>query len=138
MADEGQANPNWEPVERTGRFSVPHRGGTVMEVGEAICVGGLKPWLCIVKLLGRREPSAPNLEDHVEQPESEHLRTLLLRSGRGATADEARRDALSQLALVYGSPVGPAPEAKISHLEVTPAPPQAASGWLTRLFGRAR
>jgi hypothetical protein len=139
-----------------------------MEVGEPIHVGGNRPWLCAVKLVGRapREFPAPpdplgeaklprlNQDDPDEDPgldppreppapgseTSEFTQTLLLRTGRGATADEARRDALAQLALVYGSPVGPAPEPRISELpppsdEAGPGHEPAGKGWLDRVLG---
>jgi hypothetical protein len=139
-----------------------------MEVGEPIHVGGTRPWLCAVKLVGRtpqgfrRVPGDPlgdaglprvNQDDPDDErssdlpPEpaaagneaSDFTQTLLLRTGRGATADEARRDALAQLALVYGSPVGPAPVAHISEL---PPPSDegsliggdAGKGWLDRVL----
>lgn len=133
MTDEGHMEePDWASAARvTERFTVPHRGGAMMKVGEPICIGGDKPWLCIVKLL------APGASPSLAGEEGEHWSTLLLRSGRGNHPDEARRDALAQLALVYGSPVGPAPQAVISTLDPTPPTPPVA-GWLTRLFGRAR
>lgn len=152
-----------------GRFSLPHRGDTRMEVGEPIHVGGTRPWLCAVKLVGRApqfsvsapvdplgEANLPRLnqddpdEDRGSDPPreplapghetSEFTQTLLLRTGRGATADEARRDALAQLALVYGSPVGPAPEPRISELpppsdEPGPGSEPAGKGWLDRVRG---
>ena len=72
--------------------------------------------------------------------------TLLLRTGRGATPDDARRDALSQLTLVYGSPVEPPPSPIISQKPSYPPPPTvrpsatapAARGWLARLVARLR
>jgi len=133
-----------EPRSRTGRFHVPHRGGTRVEVGEPIRVGGDRPWMCAVKLVGRkREPT----ED------AEPTQTLLLRTGRGETAEDARRDALAQLTLVYGSPVEPPPAPIISQKPSDPpptpsqtptVPPSGARasakpvGWWGRLFGRKK
>jgi hypothetical protein len=121
---------------------VPHRGGTRVEVGEPIRVGGERPWMCAVKLVGKkREPT--------DDPEP--TQTLLLRTGRGETAEDARRDALAQLTLVYGSPVEPPPEAIISQKPSDPPPASATPtippsgaraaaplGWWGRLFGRKR
>jgi hypothetical protein len=134
-----------EPPSRTGRFHLAHRGGSRVEVGEPIHVGGDKPWLCAVKLLGRDE----------QESDGEATQTLFVRSGRGATADEARRNALAALSLVVGSPVGPPPEPRISR-KVTDPPPSsirpvdgplpyvqtnvprdaAQPGWISRLFGK--
>jgi hypothetical protein len=121
------------PKSRTGRFNVPHRGGTRVEVGEPIHVGGDRPWMCAVKLVGRkRDPS--------EDPEP--TQTLLVRTGRGATAEDARRDALAQLTLVYGSPVEPPPAPVIVQKPSDPPPPDDANrprrSWLSRLIGRFR
>lgn len=127
------------PKSRTGRFNVKHRGGTHVEVGEAIHVGGERPWMCAVKLVGKKR-------DESEDPEP--TQTLLVRTGRGATAEDARRDALAQLTLVYGSPVEPPPAPIISQKPSDPpppSPPPAAStsagagakrSWLSRLLGR--
>ena len=103
-----------EPPSQTGRFHLPHRDGARVEVGEPVHVGGASPWLCAVKLLGRDEAT-----------DAEATQTLFIRSGRGATPEEARRSALQQLSLVMGSPVGPAPEARISR-KVTDPPPSSA------------
>lgn len=130
-----------EPKSRTGRFHVQHRGGARVEVGEPIRVGGDRPWMCAVKLVGRKR-------DEPEDPEP--TQTLLVRTGRGATAEDARRDALAQLTLVYGSPVEPPPSTLILQkpsdppetLRVDPAAvrrvPAAEAGssrrsWLERL-----
>ncbi len=127
-----------EPKSRTGRFHVKHRGGTRVEVGEPVKVGGDRPWMCAVKLVGQKR-------DVPEDPEHpEPTQTLLVRTGRGVTPDDARRDALSQLTLVYGSPVEPPPAPIISQKPSDPPPPAAEppqqagagkpKGWLTRLF----
>ncbi len=102
------------PKSRTGRFHVPHRGGTRVEVGEPINVGGERPWMCAVKLVGRKR-------DPTEDPEP--TQTLLVRTGRGATSEDARRDALAQLTLVYGSPVEPPPAPVIVQKPSDPPPP---------------
>jgi hypothetical protein len=124
-----------EPKSRTGRFHVKHRGGTRVEVGEPVHVGGDRPWMCAVKLVGQKR-------DVPEDPEHpEPTQTLLVRTGRGATPEDARRDALAQLTLVYGSPVEPPPAPVISQKPSDPPPPpgpQAAArkpkGWLARLL----
>ncbi|HEY8039399.1 MAG TPA: hypothetical protein VIF15_06375 [Polyangiaceae bacterium] len=129
-----------EMKSRTGRFHVQHRGGARVEVGEPINVGGERPWMCAVKLVGRkREPS----------DDAEPTQTLLIRTGRGATPEDARRDALAQLTLVYGSPVEPAPSPVISQKPSDPPPPPDPAttsptvparprGWLSRLVSRLR
>lgn len=127
-----------EPRHRTGRFHVQHRGGTRVEVGEPIRVGGDKPWLCAVKLVGQKR----DVPEDPDQPDP--TQTLLVRTGRGLTADDARRDALSQLTLVYGSPVEPPPSAVIMQKPSDPPPPAAdtvrpppaAPGWWARMFKR--
>jgi hypothetical protein len=127
-----------EPKSRTGRFQVKHRGGAHVEVGEPIHVGGDRPWMCAVKLVGRKR-------DPVEDPEP--TQTLLVRTGRGLTAEDARRDALAQLTLVYGSPVEPPPSTIISQKPSDPppsprpepiAPPAEPKGWFARLIDRLR
>lgn len=135
-----------EPSSRTRRFQVPHRGGTRVEVGEPIHVGGDRPWMCAVKLVGRKR----DMPEDPDQPEP--TQTLLVRTGRGASAEDARRDALAQLTLVYGSPVEPPPAAVIVQKPSDPPPampaagradaptvgPPAPRGWLSRLMARLR
>jgi hypothetical protein len=128
-----------EPKSRTGRFNVQHRGGAHVEVGEPINVGGERPWMCAVKLVGKKR----DVSD-----EDEPTQTLLVRTGRGATAEDARREALSQLTLVYGSPVEPPPSPIISQKPSDPPPPSlsstretgppAARGWFARMIERLR
>jgi hypothetical protein len=138
-----------EPKARTGRFHVPHRGGTRVEVGEPINVGGDRPWMCAVKLVGRKR-------DLPEDPDiPEPTQTLLVRTGRGASAEDARRDALAQLTLVYGSPVEPPPAPVIVQKPSDPPPPPGPlaadiptvpsqrglgdrRGWFARLVARLR
>jgi hypothetical protein len=104
-----------EPKSRTGRFHVQHRGGTRVEVGEPIKVGGSKPWMCAVKLVGqKRDDGEP------EQPEP--TQTLLVRTGRGFTPEEAQREAIANLTLVYGSPISPPPHTTISMKSERPPP----------------
>jgi hypothetical protein len=100
---------------RTGRFEVQHRGGTRVEVGEPIRIGGPKPWLCAVKLVGqKRDDSDP-----------EPTQTLLVRTGRGNSPEEAQREAIAHLTLVYGSPLAAPPSAKIE-LKASQRPPDPA------------
>jgi hypothetical protein len=115
--DDDPDNPLFEeePKSRTGRFQVPHRGGTRVEVGEPIHVGGERPWMCAVKLVGKKR-------DPTDDPEP--TQTLMIRTGRGETAEDARRDALAQLTLVYGSPVEPPPSPIISQKPSDPPPPR--------------
>ena len=119
------------PKSRTGRFFVPHRGGTRVEVSEPIHCGGSTPWLCAVKLVGRKGPEV----------DSEATQTLLVRTGRGKTPDEAQRNALSQLTLVYGSPVEPAPSTtirqKITDPPPAPDPPKRPSIF-ARIFSKKK
>ena len=123
-----------EPRARTGRFHVQHRGGTRVEVGEPIKVGGERPWMCAVKLVGQKR----DLPDDPDHPEP--TQTLLVRTGRGETAEDARRDALAQLTLLYGSPVAPPPTAVITQMPSDPPPPARApvqaKGFWARLLGR--
>jgi hypothetical protein len=117
-----------------GRFEVAHRDGTRVEVGEPIHVGGDQPFMCAVKLVGRKS----NVEG-----ESEATQTLLIRVGRGLTAADARREALAQLTLVYGSPVGPPPAAVIQQKPSDPPPPPAGeppsrASLMARLIARLR
>jgi hypothetical protein len=105
---------------RTGRFQVQHRGGTRVEVGEPIRVGGSKPWLCAVKLVGQKR----------DDSEPEPTQTLLVRTGRGDTPEEAQREAIAHLTLVYGSPLAAQPSATIELKESQrppPAPPARPS-----------
>jgi hypothetical protein len=97
---------------RTGRFHVQHRGGTRIEVGDPIKVGGTKPWMCAVKLVGQKR----------DDGESEPTQTLLVRTGRGLSPEEAQREAIAQLTLVYGSPLAAPPSAKIQ-IKASQAPP---------------
>src|SRR3954471_24778416 len=80
------------PKQRTGRFELAHRGGTRVEVGEPILLGGPKPWMCAVKLVGQKRD---------DEPDQDATQTLLVRTGRGATPEEAQREAMAQLTLVY-------------------------------------
>jgi hypothetical protein len=109
-----------ESKSRTGRFHVPHRGGARIEVGEPIRVGGAKPWMCAVKLVGQKR-------DDVEGPEPEPTQTLLVRTGRGNSPEEAQRDAINNLTLVYGSPVAPPPLTTIDVKESQRPPPPRPS-----------
>ena len=132
------------PKSRTGRFSVQHRGNTRVEVSEPIHTGGTNPWMCAVKLVGHKT-SEP-------EPDAEATQTLLVRTGRGATPEEAQRNAMAQLTLVYGSPVDPPPSPLISQMKTDPpaampeeesrtaatAPPPRKRSLLDRLFGRRK
>jgi hypothetical protein len=120
------------PKQRTGRFSLQHRGGTRVEVGEPIHLGtGAKPWMCAVKLIGQKRDDIPQ--------EPEPTQTLLVRTGRGATPEEAQREAMAQLTLVYGSPVGPPPAPVISNKVSDPPPgastPPPRTSWIDKLKG---
>ena len=115
--------------DHPGRFQVAHRGGTRIEVGEPVNVGGsARPWMCAVKLVGRKREEAV---------EGDATQTLLVRMGRGASAEDARRDAIAQLTLVYGSPVEPPPSTLIVTKASDP-PPGRPAGWLGRLLARLR
>jgi hypothetical protein len=103
-----------EAEGRKGRFHVPHRDGARVEVGEPIRVGGDRPWMCAVKLVGRRR------DVPADGPEA--TQTLLVGTGRGLSPDDARRAALAQLTLVYGSPVEPPPAPVISQKASDPPP----------------
>jgi hypothetical protein len=79
--------------------------------------------MCAVKLVGRAVEPHPEPTGPAESGEPEPTQTLLLRMGRGATAEDARRDGLAQLTLVYGSPVEPPPLAIIRQKKSDPPPP---------------
>jgi hypothetical protein len=138
--DPGDAGAGEDGAPSTGRFQVAHRDGTRVEVGEAVRVGGARPWMCAVKLMRRKRDEAFD---------GDTSQTLLVRVGRGATADDARRDAMAQLTLVYGSPVEPAPNPVILRKASDPPPrlepvdrepPRAGAGrrWIARLLGWLR
>jgi hypothetical protein len=126
-----------------GRFHVAHRDGAHVEVGEPIHVGGHRPWMCAVKLVGKARDRA----GEGDGTQSEPTHTLLVRTGRGDSPDDARRAALAQLTLVYGSPVEPPPVPIISQKPSDPpagsAQPSSISSWVgrvrravSRLFGK--
>jgi hypothetical protein len=134
--DDDESNGS---TTKTGRFTVAHRGGARVEFGQPIHVGGEKPWLCAVKLMGKNG----------QNPDADATQTLLIRSGRGSTPEEAQRAAMAQITVVYGSPVEPPPQTKIVRLASDPPPPTEAPdpflvpppepkkrGFFARLFGR--
>jgi hypothetical protein len=87
-------------------------------------VGGAKPWMCAVKLMGhKRGPRSPS---HEGDPEDEPTQTLLLRTGRGISPEDAQRDALAQI-------TQPVPQPIIHHKPSTPPPPKPRPSWLSRL-----
>jgi hypothetical protein len=120
-------------------MDLPHRDGTRVMVGTPIHVGGEKPWMCAVKLMGKKKalPRGEALEEELTQ-------TLLLRTARGVSPEEAQRAALAELKHFYGSPNEPIPQPLILHKqseEPAPRPPAAAVapkrgllGWLAGLF----
>lgn len=118
---------------KTGRFHVQHRGGTRVEVGEPIRVGGPKPWMCAVKLVGQKRDDMPKREDGEPEP----TQTLLVRTGRGDTPEEAQREAIAHLTLVYGSPVAPPPIATIElkPSQRPPEPPPSRPSFIDMLKG---
>jgi hypothetical protein len=139
MNENDEEDDEESPKSRTGRFSIQHRGGTRVEVSEPIHIGGETPWMCAVKLVGHKGPEL----------DSDQTQTLLVRTGRGATPEEAQRNAMGQLTLVYGSPVDPPPSPMISQMKTdppgppsTPPPPppdpDKRPSLLQRLFGRRK
>jgi hypothetical protein len=52
--------------------------------------------MCAVKLVGQKRD---------DEPEPEATQTLLVRTGRGDTPEEAQREAIAHLTLVYGNPL---------------------------------
>jgi hypothetical protein len=114
------------PVELT------HRGGTRVTIGTPIHIGGDKPWMCAAKLMGRsREASVDS------SPDEDRTQTLLLRTGRGCSPEEAQRAALAELTHVYGLPGEPLPEPIIQHKPSEPPPSAVESepnrGWLAKI-----
>jgi hypothetical protein len=69
--------------------------------------------MCAVKLVGQKRD---------DDPDADATQTLLVRTGRGVTPEEAQREAMAQLTLVYGSPVGPPPAPVISNKASDPPP----------------
>jgi hypothetical protein len=69
--------------------------------------------MCVVKLLGHDR----------EDPSDGATHTLLVRTARGESPDDARREALAQLSQLYGSPVEPPPVPVISHKPSDPKMP---------------
>ena len=131
MTDSNRPPPPDEVFEeeessksRTGRFNVPHRGGARIEVGEPIKVGGPKPWMCAVKLVGQKR----------DDSEPEPTQTLLVRTGRGATPEEAQREAIANLTTVYGSPVAPPPITTIE-IKASQRPPAQRPSFIDMLKG---
>jgi hypothetical protein len=132
------------PGVRTGRFTLPHRGNTRVEVGEPIRVpdpGASRPWLCVVKLVGHDEEAMSRRGGSEEDDmEATGTSTLLVRTGRGTTPEEAQRDAVAQLSLLYGTPAGPPPSVVITKKPSEPPPRNEAKkpgpfAWLGKLFG---
>ena len=114
-------------------MDAPRRQVTRVLVGTPIHVGGDKPWMCAVKLMGRRRGN--------EAVEEEFTQTLLLRTGRGVSPEEAQKAALAQLTHVYGQPEDPLPQPIILQKRSDPPPPSPAPplrrgllGWLAGLF----
>jgi hypothetical protein len=117
-------------AERLTPVDLPHREGTRVHISTPVLVGGEKPWMCAVKLLGHKRTVIPG-----EDPEDEPTQTLLLRTGRGVSPEEAQRDALAQITHVYGRPTEPVPEPVIQLKLSTPPPPEPGRrrGWLARV-----
>jgi hypothetical protein len=113
--DEPQFEDEEAPTSRTGRFHVQHRGGARIEVGDPIHVGGPKPWMCAVKLVGQKR----------DDSEVEPTQTLLVRTGRGKTPEEAQREAIAHLTLVYGNPLTP-PTPAVIELKESQRPPSGS------------
>ena len=82
-------------------------------MGEPIKVGGPKPWMCAVKLVGQKR----------DDLEPEPTQTLLVRTGRGTTPEEAQREAIANLTALYGSPVAPPPLTTIQLKDSQRPPP---------------
>ncbi len=138
VEDESDEN---SPKNRTGRFSLTHRGGTRVEVSDPILlpvgIGTDRPWLCAVKLLG------PKKSDEEEAADQGVTQTLLVRTGRGNTPEEAQRDAMAQLSLMYGTPTAAPPSVVITRKpsEPPPAPPAEKKGFwsfLAGIFGKGK
>ena len=84
-----------EPKSRTGRFHVQHRGGTRVEVGEPIRVGGERPWMCAVKLVGRKRDEPRSHED--PEPDADAARANGPRRDGGGCAPRRARAADARL-----------------------------------------
>ncbi len=140
--DSDEDDSESSPKNRTGRFSLIHRGGTRVEVSDPILlpvgVGTDKPWLCAVKLLGAKKGGDDDDSDQ------QVTQTLLVRTGRGNTPEEAQRDAMAQLSLMYGTPTAAPPSVVITRKPSEPPPPPPATakkgvwGFLSGLFGKRK
>ncbi len=120
---DGSAKRGMGGAPLVGPMDLPHRDGTRVMVGTPIHVGGEKPWMCAVKLMGKKKSlgRAGTLDEELTQ-------TLLLRTGRGGSPEEAQRAALAELKHFYGSPNEPIPQPLIlqKQSEPPPRPPAAA------------
>jgi hypothetical protein len=111
-------------------------------VGTPIHVGGDKPWMCAVKLMGKKREGVRSASGANGEEEMELTQTLLLRTGRGGSPEEAQRAALAQLKHLYGSPNEPIPQPRIVDKTIEPPPVPAATkeakrgilGWLAAFF----
>jgi hypothetical protein len=137
MADATDGGPKGGGASSTplpiGPIDLPHRDGTRVIVGTPIHVGGERPWMCAAKLVGKKKPDG----------DDEMTQTLLLRTGRGSSPEDAQKAALSELKHFYGSPNEPIPEPLILHKPSEPPPPprkegkRGLLGWLATLFSKA-
>jgi hypothetical protein len=110
-----------------------------MQVGEPVLVDDKSDdpqWLCVAKLVEPRDKCASD-----GSPLAETTRTILMRTGRGRTPEEARKDAVARLRLVVGTPSRPAPAPLITRKASDPPSPVAGSlfgqwfGFLKKAFG---
>jgi hypothetical protein len=133
----GPTSQEADPLRGVRPMDLPHRDGTRVMVGTPIHVGGEKPWMCAVKLMGKKKtpPRGAALEEELTQ-------TLLLRTGRGGSPEEAQRAALAELKHFYGSPNEPIPQPLILDKDKAAEPPPLPAAapkrgllrWLAGLF----
>ena len=96
--------------------------GVRVEVGEPFPIGGEKRFICLAKVVGRKqEPRRiENLPPFADESE-ESTQTLCIVSEEGKTAEEARRRLMARLDAAHILPVAPPPM-------------RPRRGWLGRLI----
>ncbi len=122
MVDEGGSSSSREDDESSGpasgRTTIAHADGYSVEVGDPFCLEGGE-WICVAKLMGREERAAAEeaaargdssadwLEGDAPVPSSDGMtitHTMFLAQGHGRSAEEAVKDALSQVDQVRKAP----------------------------------
>jgi hypothetical protein len=142
---------------------LPRPDGTRVEVSEPFEIGD--EWACVAKLVGR-EHDLPWLGDEPRSEEGHEVtHTLFMAKGRGASPEEAVRDAMSQVerstlrtslriqlktepprrrvtaapsTLALQKRVQKSREDAVTKKAERDATPAKRAGWLTRFFGKKK